>query len=357
MTHPKRAARTLRALLAADGLNPLGQQRALDVIAALHGTDWNTISARPGHPRLRDNAAITALQAALARHDVTITRAWAAATLTHLYPPAGESGAARRDEHYLPSGLHGADHPRAAFRLRSAPPAQPWPLLPLPASLPAAVHDQLTRGTHLEWTPAGLRVDHVPVPLPINGPDWLSALQTGAPGTQVHREHDQDLTLTRVTYTRPQETDARLTYAPRTPFAHHLMRRAHQSLDLSYAGALHLARQACAYDTFIEDTGVHPRGPLALTEHQRAQLHELERQVLPGRQSRIRDHISEWRRGPHALLTYEPYLSPDAAEQHPDTAAFRERGWTVTLRASAYAPGQAVMLLLEPPTPDQETAP
>ena len=348
MTHPKRAARTLRALLSADGLNPLGQQRALHVIAALHGTDWNTLSARPGHPRLRGDAATRALQTALETYGVTVTRAWAAATLERLHP-AGESGAARRDQLYLLRGLHGADHPRAAFHLHGVPPTHPWPLLPLPPTLTTEMHDQLTRSAQLDWTPAGLRADGQPIPLTVSGPDWLSALHTCAPAGHIHREHDRHLHLTRVTYTRPQVTDPHFTYAARTPFTQQLMRRARQSLDVSYSGALHLARQAHTYDAFIEDTGVHPRGPLALTAAQRTHLHDLERQVLTERHSRIRDHVSEWRRGAHALLTYEPYLSADAAQQHPDTAAFRARGWTVTVRASAYAPGQAVMLLLEPP--------
>ncbi|MBZ9715837.1 hypothetical protein [Deinococcus multiflagellatus] len=69
----KRTAQRLIRHLADLGLNPLGSQRALEVIAALHGTDWNTLSARPGLERLPALAQDLALRQALTRYGADLT--------------------------------------------------------------------------------------------------------------------------------------------------------------------------------------------------------------------------------------------------------------------------------------------
>lgn len=350
--HPKPAARHLRDQLSAAGLNPLGQQRALNVIAALHGTDWNTLSARPDLPLLPPGAAGSALRTALAHYGVHVTLAWAdvaAAALT------GDPSTTSRDALYAPCGALRSTDPGALFRLKTVPATLPWPLLPLPSAVPSALHDRLRHGARLDWTPAaGLSVDGHAIPLTVNGAAWLSGLRRSAP-TGVEVTYDAELSgVTRVTYTRPTTPSPAFSYRPGGAYARQFLRRARALTDLHYHEALHLARQARAYDAFITDLGLDPRGPHALTRVQDHALSTLEREVLralPQGPCAIRDHVTQWRRDDRTLLTYEPYLHPEVAERHPATQAFRARGWTVTVRESAYNPPSAVMLILEPPAP------
>lgn len=69
----KIAAQALRRALTAAGLSDSGSRRSLDIIAALHGTDWNTLSARPTLPLLTAEQAAPALEAALQRYGQRLT--------------------------------------------------------------------------------------------------------------------------------------------------------------------------------------------------------------------------------------------------------------------------------------------
>lgn len=106
----KRLAKRLCTYLKRAGLNPLGPQRALEVIAALHGTDWNTLSARPHLPRLPHPAVTQALIESLARYGVVFTETDAAAALQVDFVPHARwpdrlfVGTARSGRRFMPAG-------------------------------------------------------------------------------------------------------------------------------------------------------------------------------------------------------------------------------------------------------------
>ncbi|WP_189070826.1 hypothetical protein [Deinococcus radiotolerans] len=390
MTHPaKTAAHTLRAHLAAHHLNPLGQQRALNVIAALHGTDWNTLSAHPHRPRLAARDAALALQRALAHYGNAVDLDWAQAAVALLSdtahagvpvpsltrgavvarpegpadarPGAAESTLFAREDRYVPRFVN---HP-GVFVDRRVHLATPWPLLPLPDTISAALHRQLRQARTLTWARGtGLRIDGAApaMPLPTLGPDarpddiqaWWETLHHCAPrGTVTRNKYTPASQLDWVTFTRTLTVPECFTYKAQHAFPRLLMREARAALPWSIQGAEDTAVQAPRYDAFINASGVDGRCSAALSRRERDTLDRLEYAVLhafPDRRPTIRDHVKHWRMVTtgQLLLTYEPYLVQADARIEQEAAVFRQSGWTVEVRRAAYAPGCATIVLGAP---------
>lgn len=70
----KQQGRLLSRILEVTGHNPLGPRRSLEVIARLHGTDWNTLSSRPDTPPLTETKATEQLHLALAEQGIHLTK-------------------------------------------------------------------------------------------------------------------------------------------------------------------------------------------------------------------------------------------------------------------------------------------
>ncbi|MVN89403.1 hypothetical protein GO986_21965 [Deinococcus sp. HMF7620] len=376
----KTVAQALRTYLTAHGLNPLGQQRALQVIAALHGTDWNTLSAQPSRPRLAPPADAQALQRALRHYDVDVSSSWAQAAIAHLDGQRPDSVA------QLPVSAPVTDPVPLAIPLldrdtvyRAVPKYQshpiyidrrsrlttPWPLLPLPAQVSPALRQQLWRAHLLEWTPeTGLLIDGAaPVmSLPTLGPGplnetikaWLKTLENTAPDrTTTYEGNGPARQLIRLTVPRLLEVPACLTYQAQSAYGRSLMADARRNLTLSYDGATTYAAQAKRYDAFITECALDGRGSRALRSHEIHRLTDQEDQVLrafPDRRPRIRDHSRYWKVAAtgQLVLTYEPYMVMGDPEIQTEADAFRQTGWTVTVRRAAYAPGIAMIMLGAP---------
>lgn len=387
-THPaKTAAKALRARLTAHGLNALGQQRALNVIAALHGTNWNTLSAQPTLPRLRPPGDALALRRALHTYGVDVTLAWAQTTTAALLSredalpapvvsldaaPEPQTTLTDRppDQPLLNRGDWYVARPRSRYTAdvvhvdRRARQTTPWPLLPLPEQVSPDLRRQLADAHTLEWTPGvGLHIDGRPPvsPIPTLGPDaevraWVSALRQAAPADCVDYEVDSSddrWPLKRVTVTRPTAIPACLTYRAQHPYTRDLLRDARRMLTLSYGEAVITAHRAPRYDAFITAYGLDGRGYAAVSRRQYTHMAALEDAVLqtfPGRRPRIMDHMNHWpvQGTSQVVLTYEPYLRSLYPAVEAEVDAFRKAGWRVELRDSAYAPGNVMVMLFVP---------